>query len=91
MCGARIAGSIGSVGDALDNALMQSTIGLSKTELIKPRGPRRTLTRVELATAEWIDWYDNRRLHGQIGHVPAAKYEARYYSNHPTTQMAAQA
>lgn len=54
--------SIGSVG-ALDNALMESTIGLYKTELIKPRGPWRSLAQVELATAEWVDWYNNQRLH----------------------------
>jgi len=47
-----IAASIGSVGDAYDNALMESTIGLFKTELIKPRRPWRTLSDVELATAE---------------------------------------
>lgn len=45
--------SIGTVGDALDNALMESTIGLYKTELIKPRRPWRSLADVELATAEW--------------------------------------
>ena len=56
--------SIGTVGNALDNALMESTIGLYKTELIKRLGPWRTLTDVELATAEWTDWYNNRRLHG---------------------------
>ncbi|MFJ9817745.1 DDE-type integrase/transposase/recombinase [Streptomyces sp. NPDC101151] len=52
-----IAASIGSVGDAYDNALMESTIGLFKTELIKPRRPWRTLPDVELATAEWGEWY----------------------------------
>ncbi|WP_084713089.1 integrase core domain-containing protein [Streptacidiphilus rugosus] len=74
-----IAASIGSVGDALDNALMESTIGLYKTELIKPQRPWRTLSEVELATAEWVDWYNHRRLHGEIGHVPPAEYEANYY------------
>jgi putative transposase len=53
---AGIDASIGTVGDALDNALMESTIGLYKTELIKPRRPWRTLAQVELATAEWVDW-----------------------------------
>ncbi|MEY9878465.1 transposase InsO family protein [Streptacidiphilus sp. MAP12-33] len=76
---AGIAASIGSVGDALDNALMESTIGLYKTELIKPQRPWRTLSEVELATAEWVDWYNHRRLHGEIGHVPPAEYEAAYY------------
>ncbi|MFF8196712.1 IS3 family transposase [Streptomyces bobili] len=76
---AGIAASIGSVGDAYDNALMQSTIGLFKTELIKPRRPWRTLSQAELATAEWVDWYCHRRLHGEIGHIPPAEYETKYY------------
>ena len=50
-----IAASIGSVGDAYDNALMESTIGLYKTELIKPQRPWKSLSQVELATAEWAD------------------------------------
>ncbi|MEV7293574.1 integrase core domain-containing protein [Streptomyces microflavus] len=65
--------------DADDNALMESTIGLFKTELIKPGRPWRTLSQVELATAEWIDWYCHRRLHGEIGHIPPAEYETNYY------------
>ncbi|MFJ9951270.1 integrase core domain-containing protein [Kitasatospora sp. NPDC091207] len=78
---AGIAASIGSVGDAYDydNALLESTIGLFKTELIKPRRPWRTLSQVELATAEWVDWYNHRRLHGEIGHVPPVEYENTYY------------
>ncbi|GLW59516.1 hypothetical protein Kpho01_75260 [Kitasatospora phosalacinea] len=70
-----IAASTGSVGDAYDNALMESTIGLFKTELIKPRRPWRTLSQVELAAAEWIDWYHHRLPHGEIGHVPPVEYE----------------
>lgn len=58
---------------------MESTIGLFKTELIKPCRPWRTLSDIELATAEWVDWYNHHRLHGEIGHVPPAEYEARYY------------
>ncbi|MER6327717.1 IS3 family transposase [Streptomyces coelicoflavus] len=77
---AGIAASIGSVGDAYDNALMESTIGLYKTELIKPQRPWKTLSQVELATAEWIDWYNHRRLHGEIGHIPPVEYEANYYT-----------
>jgi putative transposase len=76
---ADIAASIGSVGDAYDNALMESTIGLYKTELIKPQRPWRTLSQVELATAEWVDWCNHRRLHGEIGHVPPVEYETTYY------------
>ncbi|MDX3322437.1 IS3 family transposase, partial [Streptomyces sp. ME03-5684b] len=77
---AGIAASIGSVGDAYDNALMESTIGLFKTELIKPRRPWKTLPDVGLATAEWVDWYNHRRLHGEIGHVPPVECEANYYT-----------
>ncbi|MFD0501421.1 IS3 family transposase [Streptomyces rhizosphaericus] len=76
---AGIAASIGSVGDAYDNALMESTIALFKTELIKPGRPWKTLSQVELATAEWIDWYCHRRLHGEIGHVPPVEYETTHY------------
>ncbi|MGW3738237.1 integrase core domain-containing protein [Streptomyces sp. NPDC005148] len=61
------------------NALMESTIGLFKTELIKPGRPWKTLSQVELATAEWIDWYCHRRLHGEIGHIPPGEYETNYY------------
>lgn len=53
---ARIAPSVGTVGDALDNALAESTIGLYKTEVIKPNGPWQSLTDVEIATLTWIDW-----------------------------------
>jgi putative transposase len=76
---AGIAASIGTVGDAYDNALMESTIGLYKTELIKPQRPWKSLAQVELATAEWIDWYNHHRLHGEMGHVPPVEYENSYY------------
>ncbi|WP_346014297.1 MULTISPECIES: IS3 family transposase [unclassified Streptomyces] len=82
-----IAASIGSVGDAYDNALMESTIGLYKTELIKPQRPWKSLSQVELATAEWIDWYNHRRLHGEIGHVPPAEYEANHYMESTKPQV----
>lgn len=78
--------SIGTVGDALDNALMESTIGLYKTELIKPRRPWRSLAQVELATAEWIDWYTQHRLHSAIGHRPPAEHESMFYAHHQPDQ-----
>ncbi|MFI0453115.1 IS3 family transposase [Actinomadura sp. 6N118] len=84
---AGIDASIGTVGDALDNALMESAIGLYKTELIKSRGPWKTLTGVELATAEWIDWYNTTRLHGELGHIPPDEYEATYYKEHTEPQV----
>jgi putative transposase len=70
--------SIGTVGDAYDNALMESAIGLYKTELINRKGPWKTLADVELATAEYTDWFNNKRLHGAIGHIPPAEHEANY-------------
>ena len=63
LAAARAAPSVGSVGDALDNALAETHIGLFKTELIRRRGPWRGLDDVELATLEWVDWHNNRRLH----------------------------
>jgi putative transposase len=69
--------SVGSRGDSYDNALAESVVGLFKTELIRMRGPWRTLEQVELATAQWVDWYNQRRLH-TIGNLPPAEYEAAY-------------
>ena len=74
-----IAPSVGSVGDSYDNALAETVIGLFKTEVIRPRGPWRSLAAVEFATLEWVDWFNNRRLLEPIGHVPPAEAEAAYY------------
>ena len=70
--------SIGTVSDALDNALAEPTIGLYKTELIKPRGPWHTMKEVDVATAAWVDWYNNRRLHGACGGRPPVEFETLY-------------
>ena len=75
---AGIDASIGTVGDALDNALAESLIGLYKTELIKPRGPWHTKNEVDVATTVWVDWYNNRRLHGACGGRPPSEFEALY-------------
>jgi len=75
--------SIGTVGDALDNALMESTIGLYKTELINRRGPWRDLAHVETETAGYVQWFNQRRIHSAIGDVTPAEREAAWYSqNH---------
>jgi putative transposase len=79
--------SIGTIGDALDNALMESTIGLYKTELIKPRRPWHALADVELATAEWIDWYNHQRLHTAIGNIPPTEHETTYYATPQTNKL----
>ena len=71
--------SVGSRGDSYDNALAESVIGLFKAEVIRRKGPWRTLETVEYATLAWVDWFNHRRLFGPIGFVPPAEYEARYY------------
>lgn len=80
LTGECIAASTGMVGDALDNALMESTTGLYKTEMINRRAPWRTLADIELDTAAWADWRNNRRLHGEIGHVPPIEFETEFYN-----------
>ena len=70
--------SVGSRGDSYDNALAESVHALYKTELIRRRGPWRSLDQVELATAEWVDWYNQRRLHSAVGDIPPAEYEELY-------------
>jgi putative transposase len=73
---AGVAGSIGTVGDALDNALCESTIGLFKTEAIDIDGPAWTDRReVEWQVARWVHWYNHQRLHSSIGHLPPVEYE----------------
>ena len=72
--------SIGTVGDALDNALMESAIGLYKTELIARRGPWRDLAHVEMETAGYLHWFNTRRIHSAIGDVTPAEAEAAWYA-----------
>jgi putative transposase len=72
--------SIGSVGDSYDNAMAESIIGLYKTELIRRRGPWRGLDEVEIATLEWVDWFNNRRLDEDLGWIPPAEHEAAHWS-----------
>jgi putative transposase len=80
--------SVGSRGDSYDNALAETVVGLYKTELIRRRGPWRSLEQVELATAEWVDWWNQRRLHSADGDLPPAEYEAFYYRQRDTTEVA---
>jgi putative transposase len=71
--------SVGSIGDSYDNAMAESIIGLFKTELIRRHGPWRSLDAVELATLEWVDCYNNRRLFEAIGDIAPAEAEANHY------------
>jgi transposase InsO family protein len=79
-----IAPSIGTVGDAYDNGLMESIIGLFKTECYATTvfhdGPYKTLADVEYATASWVDWYNHRRLHGTLGMLAPIEFEQAYYA-----------
>ena len=86
---AGIEASVGSVGDSYDNALAETINGLYKAELIRRRGPWRSLERLELATLEWVDWFNHRRLLEPIGNIPPAEAEDRYYATLELPAMAA--
>ena len=81
--------SVGSVGDSYDNALAETINGLFKAEVIHRRGPWRSFEAIELATLEWVDWFNNRRLLEPIGNIPPAEAEARYYEQRKTLSWAA--
>jgi transposase InsO family protein len=81
--------SVGSVGDSYDNALAETINGLYKTEVIRRCGPWRSLEAVELATLEWVDWFNHRRLLEPIGNIPPAEAEARYYAQLEEPALAA--
>ncbi|MFE6849153.1 integrase core domain-containing protein, partial [Streptomyces sp. NPDC057686] len=77
--------SIGSVGDAYDNAVMEAINGLYKSECIRTKvfheGPWRTVSDVEYATAAWVDWYNNRRLHSTLGMISPTEFETAHYAD----------
>ncbi len=72
--------STGTVGDSYDNALAEAVNGLYKTELIRRRGPWRTIEQVELATLEYVWWWNNQRLHGELDMRTPLEVEAAYYA-----------
>ena len=78
---AGVVASLGSRGDSYDNALAESFNGLYKAELIRHQGPWQGLNDVEFATLEYIDWFNHRRLHGELGMLPPAEFEARYHEH----------
>jgi len=71
--------SIGTIGDSYDNALAETVVGLYKTECIRRDGPFRTPQALELATADWVHWFNHHRLHGALGHRTPVEYEAAYH------------
>jgi putative transposase len=86
-----IAASIGSVGDAYDNALAESTIGLFKTEAVSKRspfltGPIKSIDDIEFATMGWVDWFNARRLHSTLDYITPDEFEATYYAQQSTLQ-----
>ena len=85
---------VGSVGDAYDNALAETTIGLYKNECIRAdspfrRGQLNTLSDVEYITADYVSWYNQQRLMHRLGRVPPAEAEAQYHSQHVADRPAA--
>ena len=85
---AEAVGSVGSKGDSYDNALAETVNGLYKAELIHRAGPWRSVEQVELATAEWVDFWNTRRLHEACGYLPPAEYEAAYHAKGEVTAAA---
>jgi len=81
--------SVGTGGDAYDNALAECVIGLFKTEVINQIGPWKSMREVEWETLKWVDWYNNRRLLGPIGYIAPAEAEEAFYANLNTIGMVA--
>ena len=71
--------SVGSTGDSYDNALAETINGLYKAEVIHRCGPWKTAEAVELATLDWVAWFNHQRLLEPIGYIPPAEAEANYY------------
>jgi transposase InsO family protein len=78
--------SVDSTGDSYDNALAETINGLYKAEMIHCRGPWKTRQTAELATPEWVSWFNSQRVLEPIGYIPPAEAEANYYQ-----QLASQA
>jgi putative transposase len=74
--------SVGSTGDSYDNALAEAFNSLFKAELVRNKGPWKSIDNLEIAVAEYIDWFNHRRLHGEIGLVPPAEFEAQHEVAH---------
>lgn len=79
--------SVGSQGDSYDNALAEAFNSLFKAELIRNKGPWTSINDVEIAVAEYVDWFNQRRLHGELGHVTPAEHETAYYAAEPPASL----
>lgn len=80
--------STGTVGDSYDNAMAEAVNGLYKTELIRQQGPWRTIEQVELATLEYVWWWNNQRLHGELGTITPMEAEQAYYNQQHASRLA---
>jgi putative transposase len=79
--------SVGSRGDSYDNALAEGFNSLFKAELVRNKGPWRNVTELEIAVAEYIDWFNHQRLHSEIGMIPPVEAEIQYYASHTTPAL----
>lgn len=80
-----VVGSVGSKGDSYDNAMAEALNSLFKAECIRnpamrPAGGWKNVTDVEIAVAEYVDWYNHRRLHGELGHTPPSEFEDNHWA-----------
>lgn len=82
-----VVNSVGSRGDSYDNAMAESIFGLYKTELIRNKGPWRGLDDLELATLEWVDWFNHRRLFHELGRIPPAEFEDQHYRHNDSDRQ----
>ena len=78
---AGVVASVGSKGDSYDNAMAEAFNSLFKAELVRNRGPCKNIDDLEIAVAEYIDWFNFRRLHGELGLIPPVEYEAQHHSH----------
>jgi putative transposase len=83
---AEVVASVGSVGDSYDNAMAEAFNSLFKAELVRNRGPWKSIDDLEVAVAAYIDWYNHRRLHGELGLVPPVEYEQHRNPSESTHQ-----
>ena len=79
---AGVVASVGSTGDSYDNALAEAFNSLFKAELVRNKGPWKNIDDLEIAVAEYIDWFNHRRLHGELGLLPPVEYEQQHYRHH---------
>src|SRR4051794_39102818 len=81
---AEVVASVGSVGDSYDNAMAEAFNSLFKAELVRNKGPWKGLDDLEIAVSAYIDWYNHRRLHGELSLVPPAEYEQHHNDTRST-------